>query len=76
MRAASIVTVFVSLTVILGLLGVMIVRWKRYRTETDRLKAWQAVYGPRGAKIALVVGFLAVAVLTGALAAFQAQQVP
>ncbi len=76
MRTASIVTVFVSLTVILALLGVMILRWKRYRTETDRLRAWQAVYGPRGAKVALIVGFLALAVLTGSLAAFQAQQIP
>ncbi|WP_111768789.1 hypothetical protein [Nakamurella deserti] len=73
MRTASIVTVFAGLTVVLVLLGIMIVRWKRYRAETDRLKAWQAVYGPRGGKVALVVGFLALAVVTGALAAFQAR---
>jgi len=34
------------------------------------------VFGRRGAKVALTVGFVALATLTGALAAFQAQPYP
>ena len=73
MRTATIVVVFVCLTVILGLLGIMLLRWRRYRSETDRYRAWQSVFGQRGAKIALILGFIALTVLVGALAAFQTQ---
>jgi hypothetical protein len=76
MRTATIVVVYASLAVILTLLGIMIAHWKRYRAETDRYRAWQSVFGQRGAKVALIVGFVALATLTGALAAFQAQPVP
>jgi hypothetical protein len=51
----------------------MLVHWHRFRAETDRYRAWQSVFGPRGAKVALTVGFVALAVLTGALGAFQVQ---
>lgn len=73
MRTATIVTVYLSLAVILALLGSMVIHWRRYRTETDRYRAWQSVFGQHGAKIALITGFIALAVLTGALAAFQTQ---
>ena len=71
MRTATIVIVFLSLAVILLLLGIMLVHWRRFRAETDRYRAWQSVFGQRGAKVALTVGFVALAVLTGALGAFQ-----
>ena len=73
MRTATIAVVFLSLAVILSLLGIMLMHWRRFRAETDRYRAWQAVFGQRGAKVALVIGFVALAVLTGALGAFQMQ---
>ena len=73
MRTATIVLVFLSLVVILTLLGIMLLHWRRFRTETDRYRAWQSVFGQRGAKAALIIGFVALAVLTGALGAFQMQ---
>ena len=72
MRTAAIVTVYLSLTVILVLLGIMLVHWRRFRAETDRYRAWQSVYGRRGAPIALILGFVALATLVGALLAYQA----
>jgi len=71
MRTAAIVTVYVSLGVILTLIAIMLVHWRRFRAETDRYRAWQSVFGRRGAKIALILGFVALATRTGALAAFQ-----
>ncbi|MEO5833717.1 MAG: hypothetical protein ABJA16_09520 [Nakamurella sp.] len=65
--------VFVSLGVILTLVGIMLVHWRRYRTETDRYRAWQSVFGQRGAKVALILGFVALITLTGGLAAFETQ---
>ena len=53
MRTATIVVVFASLLVILTLIGIMLVHWRRFSTETDRYRAWQAVFGQRGAKVAL-----------------------
>ena len=76
MRTTTIVVVFVSLAVILVLIGIMLVHWRRFRAETDRYRAWQAVYGQRGAKFALTLGFVALAALVGALLAFQAQSIP
>jgi hypothetical protein len=76
MRTATIVAVYVSLAVILTLIGIMLVHWRRFRAETDRYRAWQLVFGQRGAKVALVIGFVALASLTGALMAFQSQPVP
>ena len=73
MRTATVVIVFASLTVILSLLGIMLMHWRRFRAETDRYRAWQSVFGQRGAKVALTIGFVALAVLTGALGAFQMQ---
>lgn len=73
MHTATIVVVVLSLAVILSLLGIMLMHWRRFRAETDRYRAWQAVFGQRGAKVALVIGFVALAVLTGALGAFQMQ---
>lgn len=73
MRSATIVVVFLSLAVILSLVGIMLMHWRRFRAETDRYRAWQAVFGQRGAKVALIIGFVALAVLTGALSAFQMQ---
>ena len=76
MRTATIVVVYVSLAVIITLIGIMLVHWRRFRFETDRYRAWQSVFGQRGAKVALVIGFVALAALVGALSAFQAQPVP
>jgi hypothetical protein len=76
MRTAIIVVVYASLGVILTLIGIMLVHWRRFRAETDRYRAWQSVFGQRGAKVALLIGFVALAALTGALAAFQAQPGP
>ena len=76
MRTATIVVVFVSLAVILALIGNMLLHWKRFRAETDRYRAWQAVFGRRGAKVALLVGFVSLAALTGGLLAFQDQPWP
>ncbi len=76
MRTATIVVVCVSLAVILGLIGVMLVHWQRFRAETDRYRAWQSVFGRRGAKFALLLGFVALAALVGALAAFENQPIP
>ena len=73
MRTATIVVVYLCLAIILTLIGIMLVHWRRFRAETDRYRAWQSVFGQRGAKVALVIGFVALAALTGALAAFQAQ---
>jgi len=75
-RTATIVVVYVSLAVIITLIGIMLVHWRRFRAETDRYRAWQSVFGQRGAKVALVIGFVALAALVGALSAFQAQPVP
>lgn len=72
MRTATIVTIYLSLTVIVMLLMVMLVHWRRYRYETDRLRAWQAVYGRTGGKVAIAIGVLALAVLVGAFAAIAA----
>lgn len=76
MRTATIVVVFVSLAVILGLIGVMLTHWRRFRAETDRYRAWQSVFGRRGAKVALLLGLVALAALVGALAAFENQPTP
>ena len=73
MRTVTIVIVYVCLGVILTLIGIMLVHWRRFRNETDRYRAWQSVFGRRGAKVALIIGFVALAALTGALAAFEAQ---
>ena len=73
MRTATIAIVFLSLAVILSLLAIMLLHWRRFRGETDRYRAWQSVFGQRGAKVALIVGLVALAVLTGALNAFQMQ---
>lgn len=69
MSTATIVTIYLSLTVIVVLLVIMLVRWRRYRNETDRLRAWQAVYGRTGGKVAIAVGIVALAVLVGSFAA-------
>ncbi|TKV60919.1 hypothetical protein FDO65_04470 [Nakamurella flava] len=69
MSTATIVTIYLSLTVIIVLLVIMLVHWRRFRYETDRLKAWQAVYGRTGGKVAIAVGIVALAVLVGAFAA-------
>jgi hypothetical protein len=76
MRTATIVVVYLSLAVILTLNGIMLAHWRRFRAETDRYRAWQSVFGQRGAKVALLIGFVALATLTGALMAFQAQPIP
>jgi hypothetical protein len=76
MRTATIVVVYASLAVILTLIGTMLVHWRRFSAETDRYRAWQSVFGQRGAKVALLIGFVAIACLTGALLAFQEQPVP
>ena len=73
MRTATILTVYLSLSVILILIGTMLVHWRRFRHETDRYRAWQSVFGRRGARVALTIGFVALAVLVGALAAFESQ---
>lgn len=73
MHTATIVIVFASLIVILGLIFWMLLHWRRFRYETDRLRAWQDVFGQRGGKVALLVGFFALAVLVGGLLAYQAQ---
>jgi hypothetical protein len=73
MHTATIVLVYASLIVILGLIFWMLLHWRRFRYETDRLTAWQDVFGRRGGKVALLVGFLALAVLVGGLLAYQAQ---
>jgi hypothetical protein len=73
MHTLTIVVVFASLIVILGLIFWMLLHWRRFRAETDRLRAWQSVFGRRGGKVALLVGFVALAVLVGGLLAYQAQ---
>lgn len=73
MPTATIVVVFAALAVILGLILWMLLHWRRFRHETDRLTAWQDVFGRRGGKVALLVGFVALAVLVGGLLAYQAQ---
>ena len=73
MHTVTVVVVFAALAVILGLIGWMLLHWRRFRYETDRLTAWQDVFGKRGGKVALLVGFVALAVLVGGLLAFQAQ---
>ena len=65
MHTATIVVVFASLIVILGLIFWMLLHWRRFRDETDRYRAWQSVFGRRGGKVALLVGFVALAVLVG-----------
>lgn len=72
MNTAAIVTIYLSLTVIIVLLVIMLTHWRRYRHETDRLRAWQSVYGHTGGKVAIVVGVIALAVLVGAFAAVAA----
>jgi len=72
-RTATILTVYLSLSVILILIGTMLVHWRRFRHETDRYRAWQSVFGQRGGKVALIIGFVALAVLDGAQAAFESQ---
>jgi hypothetical protein len=69
MRTAAIVTVYAALAVIIGLILWTLVHWRRFRHETDRLRAWQSVYGRTGGKVALIVAAVAVAVLAGAMAA-------
>jgi hypothetical protein len=76
MRIATIVVVYASLAVIITLIAIMLVHWRRFRAETDRYRAWQSVFGQRGAKVALLIGFVALAALVGALAAFQVQPIP
>jgi hypothetical protein len=76
MRTATIIVVYVCLAVILTLIGTMLVHWRRFRAETDRYRAWQSVFGQRGAKVALIIGFVALAALVGAFAAFEVQPVP
>ena len=73
MHTATIVVVFASLIVILGLIFWMLLHWRRFRAETDRYRAWQSVFGRRGGKVALLVGFVALAVLVGGLLAYEAQ---
>ncbi len=73
MHVLTIAAVFASLIVILGLIFWMLLHWRRFRYETDRYRAWQAVFGRRGGKVALLVGFVALAVLVGGLLAYQAQ---
>jgi TRAP-type C4-dicarboxylate transport system permease small subunit len=73
MHTVTIVVVFASLIVILGLIIWMLLHWRRFRHETDRLRAWQDVFGQRGGKLALVMWFVALAVLVGGLLAYQAQ---
>lgn len=73
MHTVTIAVVFAALAVILGLIFWMLLHWRRFRSETDRLAAWQAVFGRRGGKVALLVGFVALAVLVGGLLAYQAQ---
>ncbi|HEY7813760.1 MAG TPA: hypothetical protein VIC62_11005 [Nakamurella sp.] len=73
MHAATIVVVYASLIVILGLIFWMLLHWRRFRNETDRYRAWQSVFGRRGGKAALLVGFVALAVLVGGLLAYQGQ---
>lgn len=73
MHTATIVVVFASLIVILALIFWMLLHWRRFRAETDRYRAWQSVFGRRGGKVALLVGFVALAVLVGGLLAYQAQ---
>ena len=73
MHTLTIVVVFAALVVILGLIFWMLLHWRRFRYETDRLTAWQDVFGQRGGRVALLVGFIALAVLVGGLLAFQAQ---
>jgi hypothetical protein len=73
LRSATIITVYLSLSVILILIGTMLVHWRRFSHETDRYRAWQSVFGRRGARVALTIGFVALAVLVGALAAFESQ---
>jgi hypothetical protein len=75
LRTATIITVYLSLSVILILIGTMLVHWRRFSHETDRYRAWQSVFGRRGARVALTIGFVALAVLVGALAAFESQPV-
>ena len=75
MRTATILTVYLSLSVILILIGTMLVHWRRFTHETDRYRAWQSVFGRRGARVALTIGFVALGVLVGALAAFESQPV-
>ena len=69
MSTATVVTIYLSLTVIVVLLVIMLVHWRRYRHETDRLRAWQSVYGRSGGKVAIALGVVALAVLVGAFAA-------
>ena len=76
MHTVTIGVVFAALVVILGLIFWMLLHWRRFRYETDRLTAWQDVFGRRGGKIALLVGFVALAVLVGGLLAYQAQLTP
>ncbi|WP_420122492.1 hypothetical protein [Nakamurella sp.] len=73
MHTVTIVVVFAALTVILGLIFWMLLHWRRFRYETDRLTAWQDVFGRRGGKVALLTGVIALAVLVGGLLAYQAQ---
>lgn len=47
---------------ILSLRGIMLMHWRRFRAEADRYRAWQSVFGQRGGKVALTVGFVAPAV--------------
>ena len=73
MHTLTVVVVFASLIVILGLIFWMLLHWRRFRSETDRLSAWQSVFGRRGGKVALLIGFVALAVLVGGLLAYEAQ---
>lgn len=72
MPVATIIAIYLSLTVIVMLLLIMLTHWRRYRYETDRLRAWQSVYGRTGGKVAIAVGVVALVVLVGAFAAIAA----
>ncbi len=76
MRTLTIAVVFASLGVILVLIGILLAHWRRFRYETDRYRAWQSVFGRRGAKVALWLAFVALATLVGALLAFENQPLP
>ncbi len=67
----AVILVAVLLAYILAVLAIMVVHWRRYRRETDRYRAWQSVFGRRGAKIVLVSLLVAVAALVGLFAALQ-----
>ena len=68
MRTLAIVLVYSSIGFVLLLIAIMLVHWRRFRSETDRYRAWRSVFG-RAATPVLVAAGVAVAVLVGALGA-------